>query len=265
MRRYLFEIFLKSHHILAIFSIGALLWHVSTTDTTELRRLVFPLVSVLLWVINSITSLYNLRIRSRDVEISKFYRTRAIGRHNIRELDIIQIDIKLTDPIVIRQPGQYVYLRVRDLYLSGRLQTHPFMISWWVVDINHLNNDTVIKARSLTMLIQPVNGLTRRLSNKIFLKGVSFDGPLGKNLQLEKYDNVFLAVKGIGIAGVLSYAKYLVELEPSPADKLRIAPRKVDLYWELDDNSQEEWGGPFLRELQLKNNDVYQPAMSFTS
>jgi NAD(P)H-flavin reductase len=44
---------------------------------------------------------------------------------------------------------------------------------------------------------------------------VSFDGPLGQNLQLEKYDNVFLAVKGIGIAGVLSYAKHLVELESS--------------------------------------------------
>jgi hypothetical protein len=59
---------------------------------------------------------------------------------------------------------------------------------------------------------------------------VSFNGPLGKNLQLEKYNNVFLAVKGINIARVLSYAKYLVKLEPSSADKLRIALRKVDLY-----------------------------------
>jgi predicted ferric reductase len=226
-------------------------------EHSELWKLVFPLVSAVLWAINFIAFLYNLRMRSQDVEISKFYRIRAIGRHNSREVDVIRIDIQLRDPVII-EPGQYVYLRVRDFYLSDKVQTHPFMISWWesADKFNHLKDDAVPKAQSLTMLVQQANGLTRRLSSKTFLHGVSFDGPLGQNLHLEKYDNVFLAVKGIGIAGVLSYAKHLVELESSVADKLRIAPRKLDLYWELEDNSQEQWGGPFLRELQLKNNAV---------
>jgi predicted ferric reductase len=237
-------------------SIGALLWHIIIAEAAELRKLVFPLVSVFFWLINLIPFLLNLRIRSEEVDISKFYRDRAIGQHNYREVDIIRIDIKLKHPIIIK-PGQYVYLRVRNSYISDKVQSHPFMISWWgpAYNINQ-SKDDVPKAQSLTMLVQPVNGLTRRLSSKTFLQGVSFDGLLGHNLQLEKYDNVFLAVKGIGIAGVLSYAKHLVELESSPPGNRRITPRKVDLYWELEDNSQEQWAGPFLRELQLKNDTV---------
>jgi predicted ferric reductase len=237
-------------------SIGALLWHIIIAEGAELRKLVFPLGSASIWLINLIPFLLNLRIRSGEIEISKFYRTHAIERHNYREVDIIRIDIKLKHPIIIK-PGQYVYLRVRDSYLSDKIQTHPFMISWWGPAYNiNLKNAGSPEAQSLTMLVQPVNGLTRRLGSKTFLQGVSFDGPLGQNLQLERYDNVFLAVKGIGIAGVLSYAKHLVELESSLPGNRRITPRKVDLYWELEDNSQEQWAGPFLRELQLKNDAV---------
>jgi len=259
MRIRLFEIFLKAHHLLAILSLGALLWHSSTTEATQLRKLVFPVASVLFWVINFIRFLYNLRIRSRDVEISRFYRSRATGRHNYHEPDVIRIDIKLTQPVDIK-PGQYVYLRVADSHFSDRFQTHPFMISWWE-PVGLRETDTVPKAQSLIMLVQPVNGLTRRLSSKMFLKGVSFDEPCGQNLQLEKYDNVFLAVKGIGIAGVLSYAKHLVQLESSLPDKSRVTPRKVDLYWELEENSQELWGEPFLRELQLENDALVSPLL----
>jgi predicted ferric reductase len=238
-------------------SIGALLWHVIIAEGTELKTLVLPLVSVSLWVISFIPFLHNLRKRSQEVEISQFYRVRTNGRRNYRELDVIRIDVKWKNPVIIK-PGQFVYLRVQDFYLSDRVQTHPFMISWWgpAYNINQLKNDGVPEAQSFTLLVQPVNGLTRRLSSKTFVESVSFDGPLGQNLQLEKYDNVFLAVKGIGIAGVLSYAKHLVELESSLPDKRRITPRKVDLYWELEDNSQEQWAGPFLRELQLKNDAV---------
>lgn len=188
--------------------------------------------------------------------ISKFYRVRTTGRHEYREIDVIRIDIKLKHPIPIK-PGQFGYLRIQDSYLSDKFQSHPFMISWWgpAYDTNRPKKFGT-EAQSLTMLVQPVNGLTRRLSSKEFLQGVSFDGPIGQNLQLEKYDNVFLAVKGIGIAGVLSYAKHLVELESSLPGNRRITPRKVDIYWELEDNSQENWAGPFLRELQQKNDAV---------
>jgi predicted ferric reductase len=257
-RIYYFEIFLKVHHFLAIVSIGALLWHVIIAEGMELKMLILPLVSILLWVVSFIPFLSHLRIRSREVVISKFYRVRTIGRHDYREVDVMQIDITLRHPVGIK-PGQWAYLRVQDFYLSNKVQTHPFMISWWTPahDINQRKKDGVSEAQSLTMLVRPVNGLTRRLSSKTFLEGVSFDGPLGQDLQLEKYHNVFLAVKGIGIAGVLSYAKHLVELESTLPDKRRITPRKLDLYWELEDNSQEEWAGPFLRQLQLKNDAVF--------
>jgi hypothetical protein len=80
------------------------------------------------------------------------------------------------------------------------------------------------------MLVRPINKLTRQLSSKTFLEGVSFDGPLSQDLQLEKYYNVFLAIKGISIANVLLYAKHLVELKSTLPDKRRITPKKLNLY-----------------------------------
>jgi hypothetical protein len=105
-------------------------------------------------LINLIPFLLNLRIRSGEVDIAKFYRDRAIGRYNYREVDIIRIDIKLKHLIIIK-PGQYVYLRVRDSYLSDKVQTHPFMISWWgpAYNINQLRDAGVPEAQSLTMLV----------------------------------------------------------------------------------------------------------------
>ncbi|PMD42325.1 hypothetical protein L207DRAFT_632111 [Hyaloscypha variabilis F] len=246
LRLWKYEIFLKSHHFLGVLSVGGLLWHVIIAKGLDFWPLSLPLTSIFFWAVGLILFLHNLRIRSQEVEISKFHRVRDIGSFSCREADVVRIEIKLRSPETVR-PGQFVYLRFRDFYFSDKIQTHPFMISWWESALDSP------KAQSLTLLVQPVNGLTRRLSSKTFLQDVSFDGPLGLNLHLESYDNVFLAVKGIGIAGVLSYAKHLIELETYIKGP-RITPRKVDLYWELEDNSQEEWAGPLLRKLQIKND-----------
>ncbi|KAH9205194.1 hypothetical protein DL95DRAFT_492294 [Leptodontidium sp. 2 PMI_412] len=162
-------------------------------------------------------------------------------------------------PVTIK-PGQFVYLRVRgrDFHLSDKFQTHPFMITWWDLKEStpRLQGVSGSKGPSITILIQPANGLTRRISNTEFLQSVSFEGPRGRSLPLEEYENVALVAKGIGLAGILSYAKHIIDLKYDPKRKSEVLTRKLDLYWELDDNSQEDWGGHFLKELQSRTKTV---------
>ena len=248
--------FLKLHYLLAAVSLGGLLWHVIGVDPT---KVIFPILLASLWLLGFVPYLYSWRIRSRDVQIKKFYRERTIGQHTYREIDIVRVDIELMHPVAIK-PGQYVYLRVRgrDFHLSDKFQTHPFMITWWdsMESTPRIQDVSGSKAPSITILIQPANGLTRRISNTEFLQGVSFEGPSGHSLPLEEYENVALVAKGIGLAGILSYAKHIIDLKYDPKRKREVLTRKLDLYWELDDNSQEDWGGPFLKDLQSQSKTV---------
>ena len=248
--------FLKLHYLLAAVSLGGLLWHVIGVDPT---KVIFPILLASLWLLGFVPYLYSWRIRSRDVQIKKFYRERTIGQRTYREIDVVRVDIELMHPVAIK-PGQYVYLRVRgrDFHLSDKFQTHPFMITWWdsKESTPRVQDVSGSKAPSITILIQPANGLTRRISNTEFLQGVSFEGPSGHSLPLEEYENVALVAKGIGLAGILSYAKHIIDLKYDPKRKRKVLTRKLDLYWELDDNSQEDWGGPFLKDLQSRSKTV---------
>jgi hypothetical protein len=96
----------------------------------------------------------------------------------------------------------------------------------------------------------PKAGLTASLANAVSVRGLTFDGPYGQNLHVENYYNVLLVAKGIGISGVLAYAKRLVTWTAHSLHKRLVITRKLEVYWELDDNSEEEWVGPFLRKLQ---------------
>lgn len=209
----------------------------------------------------------------RTVEVTKFPRTKQIGGHDVHEPDVIQLQINLKKPLSV-SPGQFIYLRIRDFYLSEKFQSHPFLICWWeshhidkdgkkmVFDNSEMWNvdpespmqpdiqDPHKKALSITLLLQPVSGITRRLANRETIKSVSFDGPFGQQLHLEYYDNVILVAKGIGLAGILSYAKQLLAWRYS-VYKQGIITRKLDIHWEMDDLTQNRWGDPFLRSLRL--------------
>ena len=248
--------FLKVHCLLSLISLGGLLWHVIVVSP---NKVIFPTLLVLSWLSGFVPYLYSWRIRSRNVQIKKFYRVRTVGQHTYREIDVVRIDIEMLYPVTIN-PGQYIYLRVRgrDFHLSDKFQTHPFMITWWEPweNTRHPQDPSTSKAPSITILIQPANGLTRRIINSDILQGVLFEGPRGHSLPLEEYKNVALVAKGIGLAGILSYAKYIVDLKSDHKLKRRVLTRKLDLYWELDDNSQEQWGGTFLKDLQTRNKTV---------
>jgi hypothetical protein len=119
------------------------------------------------------------------------------------------------------------------------------MITW-----SDNENDT------LDFLIQPQEGFTAKLPGKTGLDRVVIDGPYGKNLKLETYETVILVAKGIGIAGILGYAKYLIDrrFDSNQAYRRGLKTRKIDLLWILDDNCQEEWVSDYMKLLQDKDS-----------
>jgi predicted ferric reductase len=174
-------------------------------------------------------------------------------------------------------PGAYVYLTFSGLPWRYRYQAHPLMVVSCEHDVEVQDGKQQHDVTNLTFLAQPQKGLTARLYQalqadrpwKPFGKSVSFDGPYGQDLHLERYEMVVLVARGIGIAGVLPYARYLAHRQRHDGDiKMRLklastpnkpdlrnslyrdATRKVDLLWVLDFNCQEEWISEQLRALQ---------------
>jgi len=63
------------------------------------------------------------------------------------------------------------------------------------------------------------------------------DGPYGRNLCLERFENVVLAAKGIGIVGILPFALALAKWQQSSENKFekgshntsRLSTKRVDI------------------------------------
>ncbi|KAI7911943.1 hypothetical protein M0657_010695 [Pyricularia oryzae] len=100
-------------------------------------------------------------------------------------------------------------------------------------------------------------------------KGLRLDGPYGRNIDLGNYESVILAAKGMGIAGILSSALFLLDRhnldtlakkEQMSFDEdgairytnriFRDQTRKIVLIWILEDNCQEDWAAAQIRDLQ---------------
>jgi predicted ferric reductase len=178
-----------------------------------------------------------------------------------RVVGAVKLELHLKHPIALK-PGQYAYLNSKDLQFRDRFQAHPFMIAWWDDTASSAGDLPVTgptKATSLTFLIQPRNGFTARLCKEESLRRMSIDGPYGQDLRLERYDTVILVGRGIGIVGILSYVKQLLSWKAHGAKKPRVLTRKLDLYWQLEENCQEKWVGHYLKELQDMNDAVKHP------
>jgi predicted ferric reductase len=227
-----------------------------------------------------ITTLYQLaRInRNRDAYVCSY------DISGDQEFGVIKITIQVPRQEIFK-PGNYVYLYFTNIKWQYRFQSHPFMISWCE------NGKEIIDGRefdvtNLTFFIQPRSGLTARLGRELQLTelqlselssraatsrtiSISYDGPYGQHLYLQRYETVMLVAKGIGITGVLPYAGYLMQRNHHDAEMKKLlklgstpnkaelrnslyrdATRKVDLFWELERNYQENWISDHLRTLQ---------------
>ncbi|EDN93487.1 hypothetical protein SS1G_09354 [Sclerotinia sclerotiorum 1980 UF-70] len=144
-----------------------------------------------------------------------------------------------------------MYLFLSDMGVRRRFQAHPFVIAWW---------DDSLKATKVSFLIEPSNGLTSKLIGRGSLRSVVMDGPYGKDLRLDNFETVILVAKGIGIAGIIPYVRSLTYRRVNKDknyDSYRrgLITRKIDLYWVLEDNCQEDWISDWLVDLQMRDSE----------
>lgn len=134
--------------------------------------------------------------------------------------------------------------------VRGRFQSHPYVLTWW---------DDSRNAMKLEFLIQPQAGISAELISRRSIQNVTIDGLYGKDLHLERHETVILIAKGIGIAGVLPYLRNLTYRRVSKAKeheayRRSLITRKIDLFWVLEDNTQEDWATEWLAELQKRDS-----------
>ncbi|PMD22674.1 hypothetical protein NA56DRAFT_658055 [Hyaloscypha hepaticicola] len=155
-------------------------------------------------------------------------------------------------------PGDYYYLSFNDMGLRRRWQAHPFVVSWW---------DDSMNASCLDFLVEPQAGITADLISKKCIRGVTLDGPYGKDIHLQDYETVILVARGIGIVGVLPYVRHMIYRRSSTSKNLEeyrrgLITRKIDLYWDMEDNSQQDWLEEWIKA--LKGRDAEKLILTFT-
>ncbi|KAH7010608.1 uncharacterized protein B0I36DRAFT_341756 [Microdochium trichocladiopsis] len=81
-------------------------------------------------------------------------------------------------------------------------------VAWWDGP-----ESSPASAASLLLLMQARGQIAPLLSQDRRKHVVMLEGPYGHDLRLQQYENVSLAAKGVGIAGILPYALDLVSRE----------------------------------------------------
>ena len=276
--------------LLGLTVVGGTVWHILPSTFI---KLLFPIISISVWSISTVVRIY----RKRNGYVTSYNSFSGPGPVDPR-LCAMKFTVCLQQHLDAG-PGRYVYLSFSGLRWRYRFQAHPFMIVWCEYDVEDKDGKK-IDITNLTFLVQPRRGLTAILGRELLLSNLSFggpsfrspalfdrpygqdlhfeqsfrsrvlfDGPYGQDLHLEQYETVMLVANGIGIAGVLPYARHLAQrnhhdseikkslkLASTPnKDDLskalyRDATRKVDLFWKLELNRQEEWIPEHLRTLQ---------------
>ncbi|KAL5346675.1 hypothetical protein ACLOAV_008382 [Pseudogymnoascus australis] len=172
---------------------------------------------------------------------------------------MLKVELQPLKPARI-YPGQYVWLRISSKgynYLPFT-ESHPFTIASWEKARDG-------KAKSITFLIDPRKGFTRKLKQLVDdnttnfgsydslvamsktdprdhelqkkakaeskrFKLAFFDGPYGQPIRAEEYGTVILYATGIGIGAQLAVVKHLLESRESGNAKTQ----RITLLWEVE-------------------------------
>lgn len=132
-----------------------------------------------------------------------------------------KIDIKVPRPWKIKA-GQYIYLTIPAAGFTSAIQSHPFMIAWWV-----RNGDGL----TISLLVKTRRGFTTQLSGLAKRPLTAFiDGPYGIEHKLGEFGTVIMFATGIGIAAHMPYIKDLV----SGYNSCEVRTHRILLVWQLE-------------------------------
>ncbi|KAL8409983.1 hypothetical protein RB594_008176 [Gaeumannomyces avenae] len=176
-----------------------------------------------------------------------FSATSAAIHTRRQEKGAVYVQVSCSRPIRTF-PGCYFFL-----FLPSKVFTSSFpMLVMW-----HSSKSLEGSENEIGFLISESGRFFNHSSFKIG-KSLLLDGPYGRNIDLWNYETVILAAKGMGIAGILSSALFLLDrrnldLVAKKQTKKRLfrdRTRKVALVWALEDNFQENWAALAIHNLQ---------------
>ncbi|KFY92678.1 hypothetical protein V500_04079 [Pseudogymnoascus sp. VKM F-4518 (FW-2643)] len=147
------------------------------------------------------------------------------------------------------RPGQYFYveLSTEESWKNYFKTAHPLMAVWHETSEPMTEFGTECSSE-IKFLIKPLDGHSL-IPPRDYPKVVLY-GPYGKDLQLQSYENVMIVAQGIGISSVLSYVRQIVTWKSKGDIRKTVLTRKLDVFWLLDDNCEEDWLSEYLPELR---------------
>ncbi|KAL5401100.1 hypothetical protein PMIN04_013131 [Paraphaeosphaeria minitans] len=241
LRRYMYEVFLKTHLLFAL-ALAVVLWfHVRRSST---RASVCLGVASAAWLLQHVIWLIRLIHQtpgSRSTPIVSIEKFNALTPNSP---EAMAIELKFERKWDLG-PGQYIYITLPRLSLHtlGLIQSHPYVIAW-------------IDGQDIIILVERNKGF----SNAIFAlptvttHSAMVDGPYGRVQSLGQYDKVLLLASGIGVAAHLLHIRHLLEAHKDKSVRVR----RVALTWFLETPEQERWADKFLERLRdIDSSNTY--------
>ena len=216
-----YEIFLRSHMILALAVVVALWSHLSVRQATS--RFIL-LAGFCMWALLS-AILFGVNL-ARNIRLGGRY----LAETTVEPKDGLYVLQVIVPRYWSVQDGQYVYLRMFRVGLF--LERHPFMICW----SEKIAEDDIEYRRGgrmrLYILMKPQRGFTKSLAN---LTGTSImtwvDGPYGKaHDEFGDYGTVVMIADGTGVAPQLLSVRTLSK----KIQDCEVRTRRIILLWVFD-------------------------------
>ena len=172
---------------------AALFWHVSYISGLKSKLLVGT--SCAIWLISVAYYLFKLRFSRLRADVDTIEKS-VTG--------LVKIEVTLSKPVRVG-PGNY--FKVSFPGALGRMASFPVTAFWHTPD----GNNPSAKHTNITFLMDSEASWSSELKRLKTRDQLYLDGPLGHELHLNTYENVFLAAEGTGIAGLLALALQLTE------------------------------------------------------
>jgi predicted ferric reductase len=220
-RKFLYELFLKSHYALAFLASYSLWQHTGSGMIVNKDR-VFLLTSLGLFVLLNIVRIIGIIYHNTSKHLS-WTTARVIQFDGAAE-----VVVQLPRGREIG-PGKYFYLFTPAAGFWSFWQRHPYSIAWW-------SEDEKGRAATVSLLVKAQHGFSRHLAmanqGESFI--VALGGPYGRSVDTSKYGTLVLFATGIGIATQLSVVKRAFRDYQLGNNILR----RISIIWQMDSESE---------------------------
>lgn len=226
VRRWCYELFLRSHQVLALGTLWAVWGHVHHTTTLAQYTVVG---SVSCFTLLTIVQLFHM------LWVHRCFWAGLPRAHITRMDNATRVAIWTPRRYLVR-PGQYINIWMPGLSLRSFWESHPF----YVVFAHHRGHGTLLE-----LMVQPRRGWTARLwmyarptapnhIEAVFPSPdthlVLFSGPHGGSIRVEEYGVVVLVASGWGLMGQMPYLQALIRGHREGVMKAR----RIHLIWQLN-------------------------------